>query len=370
LPHALWGKPTQNNPRGTIGLWVRLVAYGILYVNAGQTATPDAVPATLCSPAVVASSASSLRTSKSLWPVMPLNRPVEAVLRAHPLRGLVQELCGRGQSDELRLELLPAEDVTAYAAGRLEGAVSPALALLLHERTDGNGLFMVNLVEHLVQQQLVVWQEGQWTLRPDAEGVGLPEGLRQLLLRRIEALPVATRRLLETANVVGEAFTAAAVAAKAQCRVEDVEAVCDALVTQQHLLDEIGLAAWPDGSRSGSYRFQHALYQQVLYEQLGTARRMQLHQRIRVRLEAGYGARAGEVAALLPAGQGVRAARGVGPESVVAAARELLAPTYDWFTEGFATPDLREAKELEWSKYSNAAIHLKKSGHIRRKRST
>ena len=29
-----------------------------------------------------------------------------------------------------------------------------------------------------------------------------------------------------------------------------------------------------------------------------------------------------------------------------AAARDLLAPVYDWFTEGFATPDLREAKAL------------------------
>jgi predicted ATPase len=126
-------------------------------------------------------------------------------------------------------------------------------------------------------------------------------GLRQLLLRRIEALPVATRRLLETASVVGEAFAAAAVAAAAQCRVEDVEAVCDALATQQHLLDETGLVVWPDGTCSGSYRFQHALYQQVLYEQLGTARQMQLHRRVGVRLEAAYGARAREIAAQLAA---------------------------------------------------------------------
>jgi hypothetical protein len=27
-------------------------------------------------------------------------------------------------------------------------------------------------------------------------------------------------------------------------------------------------------------------------------------------------------------------------------ARELLAPVYDWFTEGFDAPDLREAKAL------------------------
>ena len=80
---------------------------------------------------------------------------------------------------------------------------------------------------------------------------------------------------------------------------EDVEAVCEGLAAQQHFLDDIGLRVWPDGTSGGRYRFQHALYQQVLYEQLGTARRRQLHRRIGVRLEAGYGARAGEIAAQL-----------------------------------------------------------------------
>jgi predicted ATPase len=37
----------------------------------------------------------------------------------------------------------------------------------------------------------------------------------------------------------------------------------------------------------------------------------------------------------------------LGPRSE---ARDLLAPVYGWFTEGFDTPDLREAKALldEW----------------------
>jgi predicted ATPase len=60
-----------------------------------------------------------------------------------------------------------------------------------------------------------------------------------------------------------------------------------------------GLAVWPDATSSGGYRFQHALYQQVLYEQLGTARRVQLHQRIGARLEAGYGVQASEIATQL-----------------------------------------------------------------------
>jgi predicted ATPase len=39
----------------------------------------------------------------------------------------------------------------------------------------------------------------------------------------------------------------------------------------------VGLAEWPDGTVSGRYRFRHGLYQSVLYEQVGEARRVRLH---------------------------------------------------------------------------------------------
>jgi predicted ATPase len=214
---------------------------------------------------------------------------------------LVQELCGRGQGRELRLECLTAAEVAAYVAGRLGGPVAAALTEVVAKRTDGNALFMVNIVEHLVQQGAVVRRAGQWTLREGIEAleVSLPAGLRELLLRRIEALAPEARRVLEAASVVGEAFAVAAVAAGVQGPMEDVEAVCDGLAAQRHFLDDIGLMVWPDGTRSGGYRFQHALYRQVLYERLGTMRCVQLHGRIGARLEGGYGAQAGEIATQL-----------------------------------------------------------------------
>jgi DNA-binding winged helix-turn-helix (wHTH) protein/predicted ATPase len=228
-------------------------------------------------------------------------RPVETVVRAHPLRGMVQELGGRGQCVELRLELLPAADVGAYVAGRLAGPVTTSLATFIHARTDGNALFMVNIVEHLVQRGLVVRREGQWRLRDGAEArvASLPEGLRHLLLRRIEELPAMARQVLEAASVMGQEFAVAAVATGLQSPLEDIEVVCEELVAQQCFIEDIGLALWPDGTRRGMYRFQHALYQQVLYEHLGTSRRARLHQRLGARLEAGYGAQAGEIASQL-----------------------------------------------------------------------
>jgi predicted ATPase len=233
--------------------------------------------------------------------VLGTYRPVEVVLRAHPLRGMVQELRGRGEAVELQLECLSARDVAAYIAGRLRGPVATSLALVVHARTDGNALFLVNIVEHLVRQGLVIEHEGKWTLRPEAEATvtSLPEGLQQLLLRRVEELKPEVRQMLEAASVMGEEFAVAAVAEGAQSPVEDMEAQCEALAVQHHFLTDAGLAVWPDGTRTGVYRFQHALYHQVLYERLGTARRVQLHRRIGARLEAGYGTRAGEIAAQL-----------------------------------------------------------------------
>jgi predicted ATPase/DNA-binding winged helix-turn-helix (wHTH) protein len=233
--------------------------------------------------------------------VLGTYRPVEVVLQGHPLRGMVQELRGRGQAVELQLECLSARDVAAYMAGRLGGPVATSLALVVHARTDGNALFLVNIVEHVVRQGLVTRRAGEWTLRPEAEAavISLPEGLQQLLLRRVEELKPEVRQMLEAASVVGEEFAVAAVAEGAQYPMEDMEAQCEALAAQQHFLADAGLTVWPDGTRTAVYRFQHALYHQVLYERLGTARRVQLHRRIGARLEAGYGARAGEIAAQL-----------------------------------------------------------------------
>ena len=232
--------------------------------------------------------------------VLGTYRPVDVVLQAHPLHTMVQELGGRGQVRELPLELLTAEDVAAYLAGRLRGPIAAPLAAFIHERTEGNALFMVNLVEHLVQQRLLARRAGQWTLRAEEEArvARLPEEVRQLLTRRLDALPTAARRVLEVASVVGQEFAAAAVAAGIQGPVDDVEGLCDGLAAHGRFIADTGLTVWPDGTSSGRYRFHHALYPQVLYETLGTARRRQLPPGGGP-LEAGYGARAGEIASQL-----------------------------------------------------------------------
>src|SRR5439155_199804 len=78
--------------------------------------------------------------------------------RAHPLRTVVQELQRHGQCAELPLAYLPETGVAAYLAARSPGRPLPeGLAWLLHQRTDGNPLFLVSVVDAMVRQ--VVLQE-------------------------------------------------------------------------------------------------------------------------------------------------------------------------------------------------------------------
>ena len=204
--------------------------------------------------------------------VLGTYRPVETVLRrASPARAWCRSCVGGGRAWNCRLEFLPAAEVAAYVAGRLGGPVAAPLAAFVHARTEGNALFMVNLVEHLVQQELVVRREGQWTLRDNAAdwrasprscGSCCCGALRPSRRRRggCSKPPVWGARRLRWPRW----------RRVPSVRWRTSRPVCEGLAAQQHFLDDTGLTGWPDGTSGGSYRFRHAFYQQVLYERLGT----------------------------------------------------------------------------------------------------
>ena len=192
--------------------------------------------------------------------------------------------------------------ISHYLAARLGVEECPAgLAPALHRRTDGHPLFLVTVVDALLQQGLLQEVDGQWTLAQALEVVEqeVPETLRHLIIQQFYALTAETRQLLEAASVAGLVAVVAEVAAALDADLETVEMQCAALGrTSQFLLPD-GLEVWPDGTRLERYRFRHPLYQQVLYEQVSPTRRARLHRRIGQRQEKAYGARVEERAAVL-----------------------------------------------------------------------
>lgn len=227
-------------------------------------------------------------------------RPADLVLGNHPLKAAKQELQAKRQCEELRLELLSQQDVSDYLTKRFPAHQFPStLAAEIHQRTEGNALFMVNVVEELLQQGRIIEERDHWTLKGDVTQVNVPDTLRQLIEKQIRQRSDPEQRILEVASVAGTEFAVAALAAALKQDLDAVEETCEDLAWQGHFLAERGIAEWPDGTVSGRYAFRHALYQNVLYDRIAEARRVRLHRLIGERLETAYGEQAKEIAAEL-----------------------------------------------------------------------
>jgi DNA-binding winged helix-turn-helix (wHTH) protein/tetratricopeptide (TPR) repeat protein len=230
-------------------------------------------------------------------------RPVEMLTNDHPLLTMKEELELHRYCDELRLRLLNKEEVAGYLAKRLPHNGSRQLGRLgaiVHQRTDGNPLFMVNVVDYLVDAGLLVSSreagaaESADTLH--AELHNTPRSIRRMIERNLDRLQPDEQAVLEGASVAGAEFSAASVAAAVERPQTEVEACCTRLSRHEQFVARQGPVTWPDGTVAASFRFQHALYQEVLYGRLPEGHRLQLHGRIAAREEAGYGERADEVA--------------------------------------------------------------------------
>ena len=229
-------------------------------------------------------------------------RPVELIVSGHPLKAVKQELLAKQQCEELPLEYLSEEAVAQYLSVRFPGNRFPAeLVVLIHERTEGNPLFMVNAVDYLVAEGGIVDRKGHWELVIDVEKVevGVPDSIKQMIEKQVDHLDAEEQRTLEAASVAGAEFSALAVAAGLGGDRTTIEARCDALARHRQFIQDCGVQELPGGEAVTRYGFIHALYQNVLYERVSPSRRVQLHRRIGEQGEVLYGERAGEIAAEL-----------------------------------------------------------------------
>jgi predicted ATPase/DNA-binding winged helix-turn-helix (wHTH) protein len=229
-------------------------------------------------------------------------RPTDVIVSGHPLKALKQELQVHGQCEKLPLGFLTVAEVHQYLAAKFPQQQFPAeLGRVLYHSTEGNPLFMVNVVDEWVRQGMLVEMDGQWQLTGEIHelAAGVPESLRQLIEKHLAQLTPEERRVVEAASVVGGEFTTAAVAAGIEEQEGRVEEWCEGLAVREQFVRARGTETFAEGMLTGCYGFLHALYQQVLYERLAPVRRIYLHRRIGEWEERVYGPRVSEVAAEL-----------------------------------------------------------------------
>src|SRR5258707_585791 len=109
---------------------------------------------------------------------------------------------------------------------------------MIHQRTEGNPLFMINVAEFLFGEKIITEDENGWKLQGDLSEVelGVPENLREMIDKHIERLDPEEQRILEGASVVGMDCSAIAISAGLAEDVVRIEEICDGLARKNQFL--------------------------------------------------------------------------------------------------------------------------------------
>ena len=207
--------------------------------------------------------------------VVATSRPVDQ-RGDHPLADVLGDLRRERRYDRLNLEGLDAESTHELVVDRLGTAVTPAFVRRLQEQTEGNAFFIEETARALddagVSRATVV----------DAdvlEGLGIPEGVEEVILRRVRQLSPLASELLTAASVVGRSFALGIVEQVVDAPPERVVEAIEECLAAGLVLDT------PDAV--DAFTFSHALVRTVLYgdEWLSDVGRELLHHRVAQALE-------------------------------------------------------------------------------------
>ncbi len=229
-------------------------------------------------------------------------RSAELLLNKHPFLQVKLELQARGVCHELPLEFLSRSDLERYLALEFPDHRFPSdFSALIHAKTEGNPLFVVDLTRYLRDREVIVQSDGHWSLAQqvvEIEGK-LPESVRSMVQRKIDQLGDDERKLLIAASVQGYEFDSSVLAKALSMDPADVEDKLEVLDRVHGFVRMVEEREYPDRVLTVRYRFVHMLYQNALFGSLRPTRRASLSASVADALVGYYGTRSSEVASEL-----------------------------------------------------------------------
>jgi class 3 adenylate cyclase/tetratricopeptide (TPR) repeat protein len=194
--------------------------------------------------------------------------------RSHALGGLLTDVHRTDGVERLALRGLDGqgvEDLIAAASGDELADDTRSLAAALAERTDGNPFFANQVLRHLVERAVLVQDGGRWIVSGSLDDVDLPEGVLDVVGRRLSRLSPDANQALAVAALCGLEFGVRVLREVRDAGTPD--AVVDGLdeAVRARLLVEIG---------PGRFAFTHAIVRDTLTRELTIARRARFHRAI------------------------------------------------------------------------------------------
>jgi tetratricopeptide (TPR) repeat protein len=205
--------------------------------------------------------------------------------RSHPLSAALAELRRVSTYGRVLLRGLNADEVRRMLESITRESVPWGLAEAVHRQTEGNPLFVQEVVRYLVEEGLIARKEGRWRPTRDTPlEMRIPEGLRDVIGKRLSLLSPECNQVLAVASVIGREFALETLKAVAGIN-EDVFV--------NALKEAVRLSILEERSQRGlvRYRFTHAFFRQTLYEEMIAPQRLKLHRQVARSLETLYAKR-------------------------------------------------------------------------------
>jgi tetratricopeptide (TPR) repeat protein len=163
------------------------------------------------------------------------------------------------------------------------------LKSFLVERTSGNPFFIEEIVRRLADAAVLDGMRGSYRLARPFSSTEVPPTVQAVLAARIDALPAATKHLLEEAAVIGHDVPFALLHAICGLPEDELRGLLDHLQTAEFLYST---RLFPDLQ----YTFRHSLTHAVAYSGVLHERRREIHARVVIAMEKLYADRLGEQA--------------------------------------------------------------------------
>jgi class 3 adenylate cyclase/tetratricopeptide (TPR) repeat protein len=202
---------------------------------------------------------------------------------------LLGEIGSAHSMDVFALDGLDGEEIAELVALHAGDRPPDELTHQLKQQTDGNPFFLGALLAHLDDVALLRRGDGGWVTTAQLDEVGVPEGVRAVIDRRLERLDAPVRRALEVAAVVGQAFAESIIRSVLDLAADHVVEALDEACTAGLLREQ----------EAGRLVFAHALVRHAVLDHLSQTRLARLHWRIAEALErlpADGSSRSGEIA--------------------------------------------------------------------------
>ncbi len=199
--------------------------------------------------------------------------------RGHRLSDVLGDLRRERLFERILLHGLAEENVGAIVSAWTGAAPPSEFTHAVHAETEGNPFFVEEVMRHLQETGAIA--SGRYEFGSDAS---LPEGLREVIGRRLSRLSAECNRVLQFASVFGRDFQFEPLMKVTGLGADELLDALDEAVEAQVIRET------PDAV--GRYTFGHAVIRQALYSELTTARRVRLHRLAGDALSRVYGAEA------------------------------------------------------------------------------